>query len=117
MKYDPVKCASCMRNDFCKDGLSECTVSDSVDITRLGDPKPVIMHQNEAIEKEFNDYCKEIRTLAVLFSENAQAWDDLKAALFEVINPAVTVLKKIGRAFNRRTTKKKWRAKHERTNK
>lgn len=116
MKYDPKKCKNCMREDLCREGLAECTVSDSVDITRLGDPEPVIMHQDEAIEKEFDDYCKEMRTLAVLLSETAQAWDNLKAALFEVIDPAVTVLKRIGRAFNRRFTKAQWKKANRRKN-
>lgn len=109
MKYDPEKCKNCIREDLCREGIVECTVSDSVDITRLGDPEPVIMHQDEAIEKEFDDYCKEMRTLAALFSETAQAWDNLKAALFEVIDPAVTVLKRIGKAFRHRLTKKQWK--------
>ncbi len=109
MKYDPIKCKNCMREDLCRGGLVECTVSDSVDITRLGDPEPVMLHPNEAIEKDFAEYCKDVRTLAVLFSETAQAWDNLKAALFEIIDPAVTVLKRIGRAFHHRLTKKQWK--------
>lgn len=109
MKYDPIKCKNCIREDLCREGLAECTVSSSVDVTTQGDSKPVIMHQDEAIEKEFAEYCKETRTLAALFSETAQAWGNLKAALFEVIDPAVTVLKRIGNAFCHRLTKKQWK--------